>query len=161
MHPVESASVFSWWTWIVFRQSWNCVWVHDLFFLWWFGTIGVMNFSTSEVSVFRTLQIPVVQHALIINTLCVAAAKNKRRYDESIEITGNNIHSLLIMQISAALVQAVCILGKFFVACFLNFTEEFKSAGSDGATFSQALSWIVQLLATQHKLLKVKNFSFV
>lgn len=65
MHPVESGAVLSWWSGVVVRQRWNSVWIHNLFFLRWFGPFSVMNLSAAEISVIGTIYIQVVQHTLV------------------------------------------------------------------------------------------------
>jgi hypothetical protein len=74
VQPVESTSVFSWWAWIIIGQVWSSIGIMDLLLLWWLGAIGVVDLNPAEISVFRTLQIHIIQHALVINTLCIAAA---------------------------------------------------------------------------------------
>lgn len=59
------------------------------------------------------------------------------------------------MQVAAALVQAGRVLSKLLIARFLYTTEEIQSASSDGAAFSQAFSWVVELLLAQHEFLRI------
>lgn len=64
------------------------------------------------------------------------------------------VHSLAVVQVAAALIQTICVLRELGVARLLHLPEEVKSTSCDGASFSQALSRIIQLLATQHVFLE-------
>lgn len=82
LHPVESTAKLGWRTWIIVRQEVGHVHVFDLFSLWWRRTIGVMDFGATEVAVVGSLNVQVVEHALVENALCIATAK-RRNHDEN------------------------------------------------------------------------------
>lgn len=67
-------------------------------------------------------------------------------------------HSLSIAQITAALIQTVCILRKLFIAALLHLSEKVECTTRDSFSLSQALSRIVQLLCTQHIFLKLQKY---
>ena len=71
-----------------------------------------------------------------------------------LKMSSRKKNSLLEIQITAALVQAISVLSKFFVARLLHLTEEFKSTRSDSFSFLNAISWILQFRFAQHVFLK-------
>lgn len=135
MQPVESASIFSWWSRIVFWQSWNGIWINDLLCGFRCRTLCMMNLSTTEVPVLWAFQVQVVQHALVVDTLSGAAAKSENRLI-NLSFTRCAINSLFVVQVAAALVQAVRILSEFIVAALLNVPEEFESASCNRSAFA-------------------------
>lgn len=74
VEPVESGTVFGLGPWIILRQSRRCVRVHCLFFLRWRRTFRGVNLGAAEISIIGTLQIHVVQDALVVHALRFAAA---------------------------------------------------------------------------------------
>lgn len=83
MHPVESAAVLGWRAWIVVWERRRSIGINNFFFLCRLGAVGVVNLHAAEVAVIGTLQAHVVQHALVVNALSVAAAKIKFQFESS------------------------------------------------------------------------------
>lgn len=83
MHPVESAAVLGWRAWIVVWERRRSIGINNFFFLCRLGAVGVVNLHATEVAVIGTLQAHVVQHALVVNALSVAAAKIKFQFESS------------------------------------------------------------------------------
>lgn len=153
MHPVESASVLGWWPRVVVGNRQDCVGIDGLLLWRQLGALCVMNLGAAEVAVFRTLQVHVVQHALVVDSLRCAAAKTEK--SEQIHMT-KAMNSLLVVQITAALVQAVGVLSELIVARLLDHAEEVQGASRHGATFGNALPRILQLGFAQHVFLQRK-----
>lgn len=156
MHPVESASVLGWWPRVVVGNMRNCVGIDGLFTSRQLWAFCVMDLGAAEITEFGTFQVHVVQHALVVDSLRCAAAKRQRL--TKIHMHTGTLHSLLVVQITAALVQAVGVLSELVVARLFNLAEEFQGASGHGASFGQALSRILQLGFAQHVLLK-RNFN--
>lgn len=72
---MESASVLGRRARIIFGQRVRDIAINNLLLLRRFGAIGMVNLSAAEVSVLGTLQVHVVQHAFIVDSLSGAAAK--------------------------------------------------------------------------------------
>lgn len=125
MEPVETRTVFCWWFREIFGQSWCRIWINCFFLLWWCWSVSLVNLCTAEVSIFWTFNIHVISKTLVHDTLCIAAAKIKDNCLNGLSLRKTvNQFLLLEIQITTALVQAICILSKFLGTSLLYGTEE-------------------------------------
>lgn len=133
----ETRSVLGRLTREVIRQTGRCVLVQRLLRLLGCRTRRVVNLGAAEVAVFGTINVKIIEDALVVDALRVAAS--------------------LVLEVGTALVQAVGILSKLFVARLLHHSEEVHRTVGDRLAFSQTFSRIVQLLATQQEFLQTTN----
>lgn len=96
--------------------------------------LRVHNLGTAKVPVARALQIEIVQDAFVVDVLRVTA--------------------MLVLQVGAALVQAVGILYELGVTRFLDQPEELQRAIGNFFAFVYTFSGVVELVAAQHKFLR-------
>lgn len=96
-----------------------------------------MDLGTAKVAVLGPLDVQIVEHALVVDALRVAA--------------------LFELKVGTTLVQTVGVLGKLLVARLLHQPEKVQGAIGDRLAFGQTLARIVQLLATQQELLHEKD----
>lgn len=80
MEPVETRTVFCWWFWEIFGQSWCRIWINCFFLLWWCWSVWLMDLYTAEVSIFWTFNIHVISKTLVHDTLCITAAKREYNF---------------------------------------------------------------------------------
>lgn len=80
----ESRAVLGWCSWVIFGQSRSCVRIEFLLLGRQRRAFRVVDLGPTEVPVAWTLNLPVVQHALVKDTLSLAATKIKHnKYDKS------------------------------------------------------------------------------
>lgn len=158
---MEPRTILRRFAWVIFRQARSGIWVDNLFLLRWRWTLGSVHLGATEVTIVGTLNLQIIENALVVHALCLAAAKTNRAKIIVEFLGGKNIshnwHPLLELQIAATLVQTVRVLGKLLRTGLLQFAEKLERTVGNGFALVNARSRIVQLLAAQHKFLQCKH----
>lgn len=132
-HPVETGTEAGWLLLIVFREGWSGVRVYCLGLWQGLGPLSVMNSGLAEVPEVGARQLQLVQHALVVHCLGVAA--------------------MLQRIIPGALVHAVGILVELVQAGRLHLAEEVERARRDRLALVDALARVVLLDAAEHEFI--------